>query len=112
MSRLYLISLFFSIVVLVLVWLVSPPESNTTVCSGESRQNVDQVLSQKTLAKMRFFSIFIQIWKFLPGSRNLVTRPGSATGMLSVLYTSPSINRITLSGILRGSQHKNVPIFD
>ena len=32
--------------------------------SGGSRQNVDRVLSQKNLAKMRFLSIFIQIWKF------------------------------------------------
>ena len=50
--------------------------------SGGSRQNVDRVLSQKNLAKMRFLPIFIQIWKFWLGSRNLVTRSGSATAFL------------------------------
>ena len=62
MSRLYLISFSFLIVVLALVWSVSPPESNSTVCYQ--------------------------------------------------LCSSASNDRITLSGILSGSQHKNFPIFD
>ena len=40
--------------------------------SGGSRQNVDQVLNQKTLLKIRFLSIFNQIWKFWPGSKDPV----------------------------------------
>ena len=32
MSHLYLMSLFFLIVVLILVWLVGPTESNSAVC--------------------------------------------------------------------------------
>ena len=47
--------------------------------SGGSRHNFDRVLSQKNPAKNEVLSIFIQIWKFWPGSRNLVTRSGSAT---------------------------------
>ena len=37
---------------------------------------------RKTSQKVRFLSIFIQIWKFWPGSRNLVTRSGSATAFM------------------------------
>ena len=48
--------------------------------SGGSRQNVDRVPSLKNHTKMRFLSIFFQIWEFWPSSRNLVTRSGSATG--------------------------------
>ena len=59
--------------------------------------------ARKTLQKMRFLSIFIQIWNFGPGSRNSVTQSGSAT-VWGVLGLTGGSHRGRLK-----SQHKVGP---